>query len=46
MERRETTVAIFKRLKSAIPDQKDIKRRIGENEPEKYIEFFGEVEEG
>lgn len=32
--------------KITIPDQKDIKRKIGENEPEKYIEFFGEVEEG
>ena len=31
--------------KITVPDQKDIKRRIGENEPEKYIEFFGEVEE-
>lgn len=32
--------------KITVPDQKDIKRRIGENEPEKYVEFFGEVEEG
>lgn len=32
--------------KITVPDQKDIKRKIGENEPEKYIEFFGEVEEG
>ena len=32
--------------KITVPDQKDIKRKIGENEPDKYIEFFGEVEEG
>lgn len=32
--------------KITVPDQKDIKRKIGENEPEKYIKFFGEVEEG
>lgn len=29
-----------------IPDQKEIKKRIGEHEPDKYIKFFGEVEEG
>jgi hypothetical protein len=29
-----------------IADQKQIKKWIGENEPEKYIKFFGEVEEG
>lgn len=32
--------------KITVPDQKDIKRKIGEHEPDKYIEFFGEVEEG
>ncbi len=29
-----------------VADQKQTKKWIGENEPEKYIEFFGEVEEG
>lgn len=29
-----------------IPDQKEIKKYIGEHEPDKYIKFFGEVEEG
>ena len=29
-----------------IPNQKEIKKWIGENEPDKYIEFFGEVEDG
>lgn len=29
-----------------IPDQKEIRKRIGEHEPDKYIKFFGEVEEG
>lgn len=29
-----------------IPNQKEIKAWIGENEPDKYIKFFGEVEEG
>lgn len=32
--------------KIEIPDQKEIKKYIGENEPDKYIKFFGEVEEG
>lgn len=32
--------------KLEIPDQKEIKKRIGEHEPDKYIKFFGEVEEG
>ena len=27
-------------------DQKRVRQWIGENEPDKYIEFFGEVEEG
>lgn len=30
----------------SIPNQKEIKQWIGKNEPDKYIEFFGEVEEG
>ena len=29
-----------------IADQKECKKWIGANEPDKYIEFFGEVEEG
>lgn len=29
-----------------VADQKGIKAWIGENEPDKYIKFFGEVEEG
>jgi translation elongation factor P/translation initiation factor 5A len=29
-----------------ISDQKQLKKWIGENEPEKYIKYFGEVEEG
>ena len=29
-----------------ISDQKFLKKWIGENEPEKYIKYFGEVEEG
>ena len=29
-----------------VADQKQAKKWIGENEPEKYIKFFGEVEEG
>lgn len=29
-----------------VADQKQVKKWIGENEPDKYIEFFGEVEEG
>lgn len=29
-----------------VADQKEVKAWIGENEPEKYIKFFGEVEEG
>lgn len=32
--------------KIEVADQKKIKEWIGENEPDKYIEFFGEVEEG
>lgn len=32
--------------KLEIADQKSIKAWIGENEPDKYIKFFGEVEEG
>ena len=32
--------------KLEIPDQKEIKKHIGKNEPDKYIKFFGEVEEG
>lgn len=32
--------------KIEIADQKQIKKWIGENEPDKYIKFFGEVEEG
>ena len=27
-------------------NQEDLKKWIGENEPDKYIKFFGEVEEG
>ena len=29
-----------------VADQKQAKAWIGENEPDKYIKFFGEVEEG
>ncbi len=29
-----------------VADQKEAKAWIGENEPDKYIKFFGEVEEG
>ena len=29
-----------------VADQKQAKKWIGENEPDKYIKFFGEVEEG
>jgi len=29
-----------------VADQKEVKKWIGKNEPEKYIKFFGEVEEG
>lgn len=29
-----------------VPNQKEVKKWIGENEPDKYIEYFGEVEEG
>lgn len=29
-----------------VADQKKVKEWIGKNEPDKYIEFFGEVEEG
>ena len=29
-----------------VADQKQVKKWIGENEPDKYIKFFGEVEEG
>ena len=29
-----------------VADQEQCKKWIGENEPDKYIEFFGEVEEG
>lgn len=32
--------------KLEVADQKQVKKWIGENEPDKYIEFFGEVEEG
>lgn len=32
--------------KLEVADQKKIKQWIGEHEPDKYIEFFGEVEEG
>lgn len=32
--------------KLEVADQKEIKAWIGENEPDKYIKFFGEVEEG
>lgn len=32
--------------KLEIADQKQIKKWIGEHEPDKYIKFFGEVEEG
>ena len=32
--------------KLEVADQKGIKEWIGANEPDKYIEFFGEVEEG
>lgn len=34
----------YKKIKVA--DQKQCKEWIGINEPDKYIEFFGEVEEG
>lgn len=33
------------REKIEVADQKSIKAWIGENEPDKYIKFFGEVEE-
>jgi len=29
-----------------VADQRQTKRWIGENDPDKYIKFFGEVEEG
>lgn len=29
-----------------VADQKECKQWIGKNEPDKYIKFFGEVEEG
>lgn len=29
-----------------VADQKQVKAWIGKNEPDKYVEFFGEVEEG
>lgn len=29
-----------------VGDQKQLKKWVGENEPEKYIKYFGEVEEG
>lgn len=32
--------------KLEVADQKQVKKWIGEHEPDKYIEFFGEVEEG
>lgn len=32
--------------KLEVADQKQCKKWIGENEPDKYIKFFGEVEEG
>lgn len=32
--------------KLEVADQGKVKKWIGENEPDKYIEFFGEVEEG
>lgn len=32
--------------KLEVADQKKCKEWIGENEPDKYIKFFGEVEEG
>lgn len=32
--------------KIEIPNKKGIKAWIGEHEPDKYIKFFGEVEEG
>jgi len=32
--------------KIEVADQKEIKKWIGEHEPDKYINFFGEVEEG
>ncbi len=32
--------------KIEVADQKKIRQWIGEHEPDKYIEFFGEVEEG
>ena len=32
--------------KLEVADQEKIKAWIGENEPDKYIRFFGEVEEG
>lgn len=40
---------VFLQTKSGklkVADQKQVKKWIGENEPDKYIEFFGEVEEG
>ncbi len=32
--------------KLEVADQKQVKKWIGENEPDKYIKVFGEVEEG
>lgn len=32
--------------KLEVADQGQVKKWIGENEPDKYVEFFGEVEEG
>ena len=32
--------------KLEVADQKQVKKWIDENEPDKYIKFFGEVEEG
>lgn len=32
--------------KLEVADQKSVKAWIGENEPDRYIKFFGEVEEG
>lgn len=32
--------------KIGVANQKEIKKWIGEHEPDKYIKFFGEVEEG
>jgi len=29
-----------------VADQKEVKKWIGIHEPEKYLKFFGEVEEG